>query len=89
MDRSRASTYYQGFEGEGGESDWTISLLKRWLLGSHAGAVREKHLQAYLDEFSFRYNRRKTSGVGQIAARVIEQLCVSRCSRNNGRPLRR
>jgi hypothetical protein len=36
----------------------------------------EKHLQAYLDEFAFRYNRRKTAGVGRIAARVIEQLIV-------------
>ena len=33
-----------------------------------------KHLQAYLDEFAFRHNRRKTNGVGRIAARVIEQL---------------
>jgi Zn ribbon nucleic-acid-binding protein/transposase-like protein len=55
---------------------WTISLLKRWLLGTHAGAVRAKHLQAYLDEFAFRHNRRKTNGVGRIAARVIEQLVV-------------
>ena len=53
---------------------WTISLLKRWLLGTHAGAVRDKHLQAYLDEFAFRHNRRKTKGVGRIAARVMEQL---------------
>ncbi len=53
---------------------WTISLLKRWLLGTHAGAVAPKHLQAYLDEFAFRHNRRKTNGVGRIAARVIEQL---------------
>ena len=53
---------------------WTISLLKRWLLGTHAGAVRDKHLQAYLDEFAFRHNRRKTNGVARIAARVIEQL---------------
>ena len=51
---------------------WTIALLKRWLLGTHAGAVRDKHLQAYLDEFAFRHNRRKTKGVGRIAARVIE-----------------
>jgi transposase-like protein/Zn ribbon nucleic-acid-binding protein len=51
---------------------WTISLLKRWLLGTHGGAVRDKHLQAYLDEFAFRHNRRKTKGVGRIAARVIE-----------------
>ena len=53
---------------------WTISLLKRWLLGTHAGAIGPKHLQAYLDEFAFRHNRRKTKGVGRIAARVIEQL---------------
>jgi transposase-like protein len=55
---------------------WTISLLKRWLLGTHAGAVGPKHLQAYLDEYAFRHNRRKTNGVGRIAARVIEQLVV-------------
>ncbi len=53
---------------------WTISLLKRWLLGTHAGAVGAKHLQAYLDEDALRHNRRKTNGVGRIAARVIEQL---------------
>jgi len=53
---------------------WTISLLKRWLLGTHAGAVHPKHLQAYLDEYAFRHNRRKTNGVGRIAARVIEQI---------------
>jgi hypothetical protein len=55
---------------------WTISLLKRWLLGTHAGAVAPKHLQSYLDEFAFRQNRRKTKGVGRIAARVIETLVV-------------
>jgi transposase-like protein len=53
---------------------WTIALLKRWLLGTHAGAVRAKHLQSYLDEFAFRHNRRKTKGVGRIAARVLESL---------------
>ena len=55
---------------------WTASLLKRWLLGTHAGAVKPKHLQAYLDSFAFRHNRPKTSGVTRIAARVIEQLVV-------------
>ena len=55
---------------------WTIALLKRWLLGTHAGAVRPKHLQSYLDEFAFRHNRRKTKGVGRIAARVFESLVV-------------
>jgi len=55
---------------------WTISLLKRWLLGTHAGAVKPKHLQAYLDEYVFRHNRRKTNGVGRVAARVIESLVI-------------
>lgn len=55
---------------------WTISLLKRWLLGTHAGAVSDKHLQASLDEFAFRHNRRKTDGIARIAARVIEQLVM-------------
>jgi hypothetical protein len=36
-----------------------ISLLKRWLLGTHQGAVQEVHLQAYLDEYTFRFNRLK------------------------------
>jgi hypothetical protein len=57
---------------------WTISLLKRWLLGTHAGAVAPKHLQAYLDEYVFRHNRRSTNGVGRIAARVIERLVAHR-----------
>jgi transposase-like protein/Zn ribbon nucleic-acid-binding protein len=53
---------------------WTVSNLKRWLLGTHGGAVRPRHLQAYLNEFVFRYNRRKTSGATRIAARLIESL---------------
>lgn len=53
---------------------WTTSLLKRWLLGTHAGAVSDKHLQAYLDEFALRHNWRRTAGVCRIAARVIESL---------------
>ena len=36
--------------------------------------MKPKHLQAYLDEFAFRFNRRKTNGVGRIAARTIERL---------------
>ena len=53
---------------------WATSLFERWLLGTHAGAARSKHRQAYLDEFAFRHNRRKTNRVGRIAARVIEHL---------------
>jgi hypothetical protein len=50
---------------------WTTFASERWSLGAHAGAVRAKHLLAYLDEFAFRHNRRKTIGVGWIVARVI------------------
>lgn len=53
---------------------WAASWLKRWLLGTHHGAVREKHLQAYLDEHAFRHNRRKTKGVGRLVARCLENM---------------
>jgi hypothetical protein len=55
----------------------TVSNMKCWLLDTHGGAVKPKYLQGYLDEFVFRYNRRKTAGVGRIAARMIASL-VSR-----------
>jgi hypothetical protein len=42
------------------------------LIGTQA--VRHEHLQAYLDEFAFRHNRRKTNDLDRIAARVIESL---------------
>ena len=58
-------------------SHWAISLLKRWLLGTHGSAQSAKHLQAYLDEFAFRWNRRGTKGVGRISARTIEGLVRS------------
>lgn len=48
------------------------SLLKRWLLGTHQGAVQEMHLQAYLDEFVFRFNRRKSADRGLLFYRLIE-----------------
>ena len=37
-----------------------IALLKRWLLGTHQGAVSLEHLDYYLDEFTFRFNRRRS-----------------------------
>ena len=49
-----------------------VSLLKRWLLGTHQGAVREKHLQAYLDEYVFRFNRRKSAERGLLFYRLLE-----------------
>jgi len=53
---------------------WAVAGLKRWLLGTHHGAVRDKHLQLYLDEHTFRHNRRKTNGVGRLAARCLENM---------------
>ena len=49
-----------------------ISLLKRWLLGTHQGAISEKHLQAYLDEYTFRFNRRKAAKRGLLFYRLLE-----------------
>ena len=49
-----------------------VSLLKRWLLGTHQGAVDPKHLQAYLDEYVFRFNRRKSAQRGLLFYRLLE-----------------
>ena len=48
------------------------SLAKRWLLGTHQGRVGEAHLQSYLDEFVFRFNRRRSASRGLVFYRVIE-----------------
>ena len=53
-----------------------ISLLKRWLLGTHQCAVDEKHLQAYLDEYVFRFNRRKFAQRGLLFYRLLENAMV-------------
>lgn len=49
-----------------------VSLLKRWLLGTHQGAVQEMHLQAYLDEYVFRFNRRNAAKRGLLFYRLLE-----------------
>ena len=49
------------------------SLLKRWLLGTHQGAVSTKHLYYYLDEFTFRFNRRTSRARGLLFYRLVEQ----------------
>jgi transposase-like protein len=48
------------------------SLAKRWLLGTHQGSVDEAHLQSYLDEFVFRFNRRTSRSRGLVFYRVLE-----------------
>src|SRR3990172_8631894 len=49
------------------------SLLKRWLLGTHQGAVSRDHLDYYLDEFTFRFNRRTSRHRGKLFSRLSEQ----------------
>ena len=48
------------------------SLCKRWLLGTHQGSVDEAHLPAYLNEFAFRFNRRRSRSRGMVFCRVME-----------------
>jgi hypothetical protein len=49
-----------------------VSLLKRWLLGTHQGAVQEMHLQAYRNEYVFRFNRRKSAKQDLLFYRLPE-----------------
>lgn len=53
-----------------------ISLLKRWLLGTHQGAVEHKYLQAYLDEYVFRFNRRTSAKRGLLFYRLLENAMI-------------
>jgi transposase-like protein len=50
-----------------------VSLLKRWLIGTHHGAVRHEHLDYYLDEFTFRFNRRRSRARGLLFYRLLQQ----------------
>jgi transposase-like protein len=49
-----------------------VSLAKRWLLGTHQGSIAKAHLPAYLDEFVFRFNRRRSASRGMVFWRVLE-----------------
>ena len=48
------------------------SLLKRWLMGTHQGAVSNEHLDYYLDEFVFRFNRRTSRHRGKLFYRLVQ-----------------
>ena len=48
------------------------SLAKRWVLGTHQGSVGDQHLQSYLNEFVFRFNRRRSQNRGLLFYRVLE-----------------
>ena len=68
------------------------SLLKRWLLGTHQGSVAPDHLDYYLDEYTFRFNRRTASNRGLLFYRLLQQAVALAPVRNHqlvgGRPLK-
>ena len=53
------------------------SLLKRWILGTHQGSVLPAHLQSYLEEFTFRFNRRTSRSRGLVFRRLLEQAVIT------------
>lgn len=54
-----------------------VALLKRWLLGIHQGRVSTQHLDAYLDEFTFRFNRRTSRWRGKLFYRLVQQAVAA------------
>jgi hypothetical protein len=48
------------------------SLVKRWILGTHQGAISHAQLDYYLDEFTFRFNRRHSRHRGLLFCRLLE-----------------
>jgi transposase-like protein len=54
-----------------------LSLLKRWLLGTHQGSVQPHQLDYYLDEFAFRFNRRRSRHRGLLFYRLLQEAAVT------------
>lgn len=53
------------------------ALLKRWLLGTHHGAVSRDHLDYYLDAFTFRFNQRTSQHRGKLFYRLVQQAVTA------------
>jgi hypothetical protein len=51
----------------------TRNPRNRWLLGTHQGAIGQDHLDDYLDEFTFRFNRRTSKSRGKLFYRLAQQ----------------
>ncbi|MGA1841883.1 MAG: IS1595 family transposase, partial [bacterium] len=54
-----------------------ISLVKRWLMGTYQGSVSSEHLQYYLDEYAFRFNRRLSTHRGKLFYRLLQQAVIT------------
>ena len=57
-----------------------VSLLRRWLMSTHQGAVSREHLGYYLDEFTFRFNWQTSRSRGKLFYRLIGQAVADDCS---------
>ena len=53
------------------------ALVKRWLLSTHQGSVSQKHLEYYLDEYTFRFNRRTSRSRGMLFYRLMQQAVAT------------
>jgi hypothetical protein len=53
------------------------ALLKRWLLGTHQGSVDPRYLHGYLEEYTFRFNRRTSTSCGLVFRRLLEQAVAT------------
>ena len=49
-----------------------IGLLKRWMPGTHQGAIGPEHLDDDLNEFTFRFNRRRSASRGKLFCRLAQ-----------------
>lgn len=54
-----------------------ISLLKRWIYGTHQGRITPKYLEYYLDEFAFRFNRKMSTYRGKLFYRLMQQAVTT------------
>lgn len=53
------------------------SLLKRWMMGTHQGGISHDHLDYYLDEYTFRFNRRTSRSRGKLFYRLLQQAVIT------------
>jgi len=54
-----------------------ISLVKRWISGTHQGKMSPKYLEYYLDEFAFRFNRKMSTYRGKLFYRIMQQAVTT------------
>jgi hypothetical protein len=54
-----------------------ISLVKRWINGTHQGKMSPEYLEYYLDEFAFRFNRKLSTYRGKLFYRLMQQAVIT------------